>query len=173
MRDGENFGEQYKLIIKTTTNIYYEKPSFLNDIKFIPGTEGFIDPADQVIVEYPDWYSYIYKCHYCIPQQNNRPNEGVSQEIDESSLLISYDPQTVVNVSPNPARDILNIAIEDNGAGEVVIYDFTGKQHSAVFTITGQNTLAMSLDGFADGVYVCQYISATGNRSSKRFVVAK
>ncbi len=179
MRQGANFWEQYRLTITTTTRTYLEKPPFIDEFGriidgVIVGGGGGIKPPDLTIPTEAMWYSYIYKCQYCLPQQ--RESNLDEEEIQEEEKIVSFsnDFQNNITIFPNPANEVLNIAIEgDKIGGKVLIYDYTGKEYSTIYTTAEQNTLSLALDDYANGIYICQFIATNGTKSVKRFVVAK
>jgi hypothetical protein len=103
----------------------------------------------------------IEQCHE-IPDADPRENR------DTRHILISEDAQ--VQVSPNPAKDWINIVSVRQMEGHAEVYALTGQLVASRNIAFGDNPILFDLNS---GVYVLRIIYENGENSSHKLVINK
>jgi hypothetical protein len=82
--------------------------------------------------------------------------------------------QGVINIHPNPAKDILNVSLAGVQAqeAEISVFNLVGQQLFSLTVQTGHGSTAIPLQGFLPGVYLCVVRSGV-SRYYSRFTVEK
>jgi len=109
-----------------------------------------------------------------VPGQNMiAPSQNIEQLHFRSDI---EENGNAINLSPNPARSILNLAIElaNDADAQLRISDQTGRVISerSLIAQKGSQKTSIDLSAFAPGVYVATLITNSENKT-KKFVVVK
>lgn len=118
--------------------------------------QGFLPECDRAEI-----MAIIEQCHE-VPEAEPRDNT------DARLILISEDARA--QVSPNPARDWVNIVSVRQMEGRAELYSLTGQLVASRHIIFGDNPLHFDLNS---GVYVLRIIYDNGDVSSHKLVVNK
>lgn len=118
--------------------------------------QGFLPECDRVEI-----MALIEQCHE-VPEAEPRDNT------DARHILISEDAQA--QVSPNPARDWVNIVSVRQMEGRAELYALTGQLVASRNIAFGDNPLRFDLNS---GVYVLRVIYDNGDVSSHKLVINK
>ncbi len=118
--------------------------------------QGFLPECDRAEIMAP-----IEQCHE-VPEYQER-NNALSNHI-----RISEDAQ--VQVSPNPARDWVNIVSVRQMAGRAELYSLTGQLMATTPISFGDNRLRFDLHS---GVYILRVVYDNGDASSHKLIVNK
>jgi len=100
-------------------------------------------------------------------------SDHVIIKIDDFVGLDSKIEVTSFDLLPNPSKDMVNIRLQNNQAGNLEIYNISGVivfQHSI---IENQSDININLNNFSSGVYLVKYITLNGGIIVKRLIVRR
>lgn len=111
---------------------------------------------------------------FALKPRNNDDIIGFSQTLESAKYANDTAKNSVVELTnlgvsfyPNPANNVLNIQVGNNGNGTLAIRSLEGRLVSQT-EILGSNSVNIS--SLLSGVYFLEYTNATGQRASAKFV---
>jgi Secretion system C-terminal sorting domain len=116
--------------------------------------QGLLPECDRAAI-----MTNIEKCRE-VPEPAPRSN------MDARHILISEDAK--VQISPNPAKDWINIVSVRQMEGRAEIYTLTGQLVAAKTIVFGENPVRIDL---SSGVYVLRVVYENGDISSHKLVI--
>lgn len=78
------------------------------------------------------------------------------------NAIKDVDNNPLVNMFPNPATSYVNFTVLDSRVAQVFITNVVGKKVMTADLRNNGNTVRLSLDNFADGIYMVQLADAKG-----------
>ena len=91
--------------------------------------------------------------------------------INETLDVNDYNFSSKIKMWPNPAKDVLNISLEDvsDSLDLIVIYDVQGREIIRKNNISNNSNNSIDISGISSGVYMVEFISGN-NRISKKLI---
>ncbi len=91
-----------------------------------------------------------------------------------SGTGVSTVSQTADNIAvyPNPANDVMNIALNGVDASEITICDIQGRELQKITPVRGQDIVTVPVSNFAAGVYFVR-LQAGSDMVTKKIVITK
>ena len=140
---------------------YYNSYSFTNTVTGIaPGKYAFVVK-----------HSYGIGTNFFVTGDGGFSNPIMINIYSPVSVSTVPDVTDAINVYPNPATNLINIAMNGVEVSEIRISDVQGREMQTI-TPTSQSMVSVSLDNYATGVYFVQAMTPTGV-ITKKIVVTK
>lgn len=159
-RLGTEPGSKFKLTISSNTNL--ESLYGLDSLDYSTIRELFLlnNPKLSVCEVRP-------VCDYVItsfpaaiggnaPGCNNKPEIQAACQTSSSNDLSAAN--SIIQVYPNPATDVLNIQVNDPASWQITLYDLQGR---LLYRATVSGGLTVEVDDWPAGLYVLRAVSGT------------
>ncbi len=111
---------------------------------------------------------------YAVKPRNNDDLVGFSPALEAADYAADTATNSVVNLKvlgvsfyPNPTHGQITVQVENNGSGLISVRDLTGK---AVVSRIVEGTTQINLDALSKGVYVLEFVNASGQKATAKFV---
>lgn len=111
---------------------------------------------------------------FALKPRNNDDIIGFSQTLESAKYASDTAKNSVVELTnlgvsfyPNPANNVLNIQVGNNGNGTLAIRSLEGRLVSQTEIL---GSTSVNISSLLSGVYFLEYINATGQRASAKFV---
>ena len=174
---GDFNGELEGLLINTATGTVFNVQT-ITGVSLPYQTYGsftFANSSAAVVV--PGRYAFVVKHEYTsgglfyTTGSNYFENPVMINIYSPVSVNTVPDVTDAINVYPNPATNLINIAMTGVEVSEIRISDVQGREMQTI-TPTSQSMVSVSLDNYATGVYFVQAMTPTGV-ITKKIVVTK
>jgi hypothetical protein len=111
---------------------------------------------------------------FALKPRNNDDIIGFSQTLESAKYASDTAKNSVVELTnlgvsfyPNPANNVLNIQVGNNGNGTLAIRSLEGRLVSQTEIL---GSTSVNISSLLSGVYFLEYTNATGQRASAKFV---
>ena len=136
------------------------------------GDSLWLSYADGTVID-----SVYFGEQYSVVSYGRYPNGvGAFQELyptfkDKNALSNEAIVSEVMFIFPNPARNVVNIKLNQKDASEIRIYSMDGRLMHAPNSTNGEGMITLDVSEFSDGVYHIQLTSET-LEITKKLIIA-
>lgn len=163
---GTSFADYYTVVLDTDPN--FSSPNVeTHQVMYISGSSSGLD-SEYMTSNLVNGVTYYWKVRSTLNGTSNPWSETWNFTPDESVVGVDnvVKTQTVMNVYPNPASDIINIRVGSTESANITIslYDITGSFVQEIYSgmiSSGKQNFTMSREGLSNGVYIIR--TKTGN----------
>ena len=101
---------------------------------------------------------------------DNADNNDNNMET-RSAKAAQQDTETLLNVYPNPADDLLYVELSGAGIANAVLHDLQGRIVADAANAVGRTTTSMNVRSVPAGVYLLRVTDTDGNEYHRKIVV--
>ncbi len=158
---------RYKIIEESTDSVFIKIFGTWTD-----GSGFGVPPTSNTDLTY-HWFVSGQSFPVLTANMNAIGDSAMSIQFYASATSKSKNSQSVFSVYPNPASDFINFSGDLTNVHNVIIYNTLGQKQEAQ-TVIKNNQVEVSLNGFANGIYIYQIVGKDSKIiSTGKFVVEK